>query len=148
MSLVGTYDDDNIFAKIVRGEVPSIRVYEDDSVLAFMDVFPHSPGHTLVISKKARARNLLDMDVDDLGKLMPVVQNVAQAIDASLQPDGINIMQLNGAPAGQTVFHLHFHVIPRYENVTMLGHGQARMADMSELEALAAKIRAGLSGSK
>lgn len=144
MSLVGSYDDANIFAKIVRGEMPSIKVYEDDAVLAFMDVFPQSPGHCLVISKTARARNLLEIDPADLAILINTVQQVAKAVEASLKPDGIAIMQLNGAPAGQTVFHLHFHVIPRYEGTAMTGHGQGRMADMADLENLAGKIRQAL----
>jgi histidine triad (HIT) family protein len=143
MSLEGVYDDGNIFAKIVRGEMPSVKVYEDDQVLAFMDVFPQSKGHVLVISKTAKARNILDIDPGTLALLASVTQSVAKAVVAALRPDGVMISQFNGAPAGQTVFHLHFHVIPRWEGEPLGRHG-AGMADVEELKALAAKIAAAL----
>jgi histidine triad (HIT) family protein len=142
MSIDGVYDPDNIFAKVLRGEAPAAKVFEDGEVLAFMDLFPQSRGHTLVISKTAKARNLLDVAPDDLAVLMKGVQRVAKAVHAALKPDGIIVTQFNGAPAGQTVFHLHVHIIPRWENTPMAGHGGARMADTVELAALAKAIGA------
>ena len=115
MTLHDTYDPDNIFAKIIRGEMPSVNVFEDEIALAFMDVFPQVEGHTLVIPKGVEARNLLDMPVDKLGPYMERVQKVANAVEKGLSPDGIVLTQFNGAPAGQTVFHLHFHILPRKE---------------------------------
>ncbi len=144
MSLSGQYDDNNIFAKIIRGEVPAVKVYEDEAVLAFMDVFPQSKGHCLVISKTAKARNLLEIDGQALGAIMVAVQRLAKAVTTALNPDGVVITQFNGAPAGQTVFHLHVHIIPRYEGVALAGHGHGNMADMAELKMLAAQIAAAL----
>jgi histidine triad (HIT) family protein len=141
MSLDGSYDAGNIFAKILRGEMPAVKVYEDDHVLAFMDVFPQSRGHTLVIPKQSTARNFLEEAPDVIGPLMLGVQRVARAVRAALNPDGLVITQFNGAPAGQTVFHLHFHIIPRWEGVALGRHAQG-MADMDELKALAAEISA------
>lgn len=142
MSLHGTYEVDNIFAKIIKGEIPCVKVYEDEVALAFMDLFPQSKGHTLVIPKQAKARNLLEMPGNLLGSYMQRVQKVAKAVEAALKPDGIVVTQFNGAPAGQTVFHLHFHIIPRTEGESLKGHGTTGQADPAELEALAAKIRA------
>ena len=144
MSLLGQYDDNNIFAKIIRGEVPAVKVYEDEAVLAFMDVFPQSKGHCLVISKTAKARNLLEIDGQALGEVMTTVQRLAKAVTKALNPDGVVITQFNGAPAGQTVFHLHIHIIPRYEGVALAGHGHGNMADMAELKTLAGQIAAAL----
>jgi len=144
MSLHGAYDDDNIFAKILRGDIPCVRVFEDDVALAFMDVFPQARGHTLVVPKGVRARNFLDLPRDNVGPYFERVQRVAIAVDKALAPDGILVTQFNGAPAGQTVFHLHFHIIPRYEGASLAGHGQAIKADMSELETIARDISAAL----
>ena len=144
MSLDGAYDDGNIFAKILRGEIPSARVYEDDHVLAFMDAFPQSRGHTLVILKEAKARNLLDVEPEPLQHLVAGVQRLARAVRAALNPDGIVVTQFNGALAGQTVFHLHFHIIPRWEGVPMGRHGGG-MADGAELPELAKLIAAKIS---
>ena len=141
MSLDGTYDPGNIFAKILRGEMPAVRVFENDDVLAFLDVFPQAQGHTLVIPKHSTARNLLDEVPEVIGPLMLGVQRVARAVRIALNPDGLMISQFNGAPAGQTVFHLHVHIIPRWEGVALGRHGQG-MADMDELKVLAAKIAA------
>jgi len=141
MSLDGTYDADNIFAKILRGEMPAARVFEDDHVLAFMDVFPQAKGHTLVIPKHSTARNFLEEEPQVIGPLMLGVQRVARAVRAALKPDGLVITQFNGAPAGQTVYHLHFHIIPRWEGVALGRHGEG-MADPVELKALAAEISA------
>jgi len=138
------YDSDNIFAKILRGEIPSHRVYEDDDVVAFMDVMPQSEGHALVVPK-APSRNLLDADPAVLAKVIPVVQRVANAAKAAFQADGITVMQFNEAPAGQTVYHLHFHVIPRFHGVPLKAHS-GRMEDGSVLEANAAKLKAALAG--
>ena len=145
MSLYGDYDAQNIFAKIVRGEAPCYKVYEDEDVLAFLDLFPQSHGHTLVIPKRAPARNLLDIDADSLGKLMIATQKVARAVAAELEPVGIQIAQFNGAPAGQTVFHIHFHIVPRYEGEG-LGVHAARKADEAQLQALQARLAARLAG--
>ena len=141
MSLDGTYDAGNIFAKILRGEMPAVKVYEDDHVLAFMDVFPQAKGHTLVIPKQSSARNFLDEAPEVIGPLMLGVQRVSRAVRAALNPDGLVITQFNGAPAGQTVFHLHFHIIPRWDGVALGRHAQG-MADMEELKVLAAAISA------
>ncbi len=143
MSLNGTYDEGNIFAKIVRGEMPAVKVFEDDQVLAFMDVFPQSKGHALVISKTSKARNLLEAEPETAAALGAATQTLAKAVTAALKPDGVVVTQFNGAAAGQTVFHLHFHVIPRYEGEALGRHGEG-MADMDELRALAAKIAAEL----
>ena len=145
MSLDGTYDPGNIFAKILRGEMPAARVFEDDHVVAFMDVFPQARGHTLVIPKHSTARNLLEEEPQILAPLMLGVQRVARAVRAALQPDGIVITQFNGAPAGQTVFHLHVHIIPRWDGQALGRHGAGGMADMDELKALAAQIAAKIS---
>lgn len=139
MSIEGVYDDGNIFAKIVRGEMPAVKVYEDDQILAFMDVFPQAKGHTLVIAKTSKARNLLDAEPKTLGRIIGGVQKVARAVNAALKPEGIVVTQFNGAPAGQTIFHLHFHIIPRWEGVTLGRHGEG-MADVEELKATAALI--------
>jgi histidine triad (HIT) family protein len=145
MSLDGTYDANNIFAKILRGEMPAARVFEDEHVYAFMDVFPQARGHTLVIPKHSTARNLLEEAPETLGPLMLGVQRVAKAVRAALNPDGIVITQFNGAPAGQTIFHLHVHIIPRWDGMALGRHGAGGMADMDELKALAAQIAAKIS---
>jgi histidine triad (HIT) family protein len=145
MSLDGTYDDGNIFAKILRGEAPSARVFEDEHVYAFMDVFPQSKGHIMVIPKQSRARNLLEEEPQILANLILGVQRVARAVRAALEPDGIQISQFNGAPAGQTVYHLHVHIIPRWEGVALGRHGAGGMADLEELKTLAAQIAAKIS---
>lgn len=143
MSITGTYDPDNIFAKIIQGNMPCVKVYEDYDVLSFMDVFPHSEGHTLVIPK-APSRNLLDTDANVLANLAQHTQRIAKAVNDGLKPDGIVVTQFNGAPAGQTVFHLHFHIIPRYKDHNTRAHASGQMADMDALETLAGKIRAEL----
>ena len=142
MSLDGTYDAGNIFAKILRGEAPAARVFEDDHVLAFMDVFPQSRGHTLVIPKHSVARNLMDEDPAVLAPLILGVQRVTRAVRAALKPDGIVVTQFNGAASGQTIFHLHFHIIPRWEGVPLGRHASGGMADPAELKVLAEQIAA------
>lgn len=142
MSLNGVYDEQNIFAKILRGEMPCVKVHEDEAVLSFMDIFPQSRGHTLVVPKEP-ARNLLEISEAGLTAAMPPLKRIAAAVNDALAPDGLSIVQFNGAPAGQSVFHIHFHIIPRWEGDAMAGHGQGQ-ADIAELEALAAQIRAKL----
>ncbi|MEL6286570.1 MAG: HIT family protein [Pseudomonadota bacterium] len=144
MALHGVYETDNIFARMLRGEIPAVKVMEDEVALAFMDIFPQSRGHTLVIPKGVEARNFLDLPTETVGPFLERVQRVARAVEAALKPDGVQVMQLNGAPAGQTVFHVHFHVIPRYEGAPLAGHGHGKQADMGELQTLAAEIAAAL----
>lgn len=144
MSLDGTYDAGNIFAKILRGEAPSVRVFEDEHVMAFMDVFPQAKGHVLVIPKHSTARNFLEEAPEIIGPLMLGVQRVARAVRAALKPDGLMISQFNGAPAGQTVYHLHFHIIPRWDGVPLGRHAEG-MADTDELKDLAEQISAMIS---
>ena len=142
MSLDGTYEDGNIFAKILRGEAPAAKVFEDGEILAFMDVFPQSKGHTLVIPKHSQARNLLEVEPEVLAPLMFGVQRITRAVRAALNPDGIMVAQYNGAPAGQTIYHLHFHIIPRWEGVALGRHADGGMADPADLKALAEQIAA------
>ena len=144
MSLDGAYDRDNIFARIVRGEMPAAKVFEDDETLALMDVFPQSRGHTLVIHKSAEARNLMEIEAGPLNSVMATVQRVTRAVREALRPDGVMVAQFNGAAAGQTIYHLHFHVIPRWEGQPLGRHGEGGMADAAELAALAQKIAASI----
>ncbi len=144
MTLKAAYDTDNIFARILRGEIPSVRIWEDDHVLAFMDVFPQSEGHVLLISKTSTARNLLEVEADTLARLAEATRRTARAVDRALNPEGFQIMQLNGDAGGQTVFHLHVHIIPRWSDRPMKGHGHAPMADTETLRGLADRIAAAL----
>lgn len=143
MSLPGDYDPDNIFAKVARGEAPSAKVFEDADTMAFMDLFPQGRGHTLVIHKRARARNLLDAELTDISPIMATTQRVGRAIVKALRPDGLTVMQFNGEASGQTIFHLHFHLIPRWRGTPLGHHGQG-MADASELAKLAQEIAAAI----
>ncbi|KHL67827.1 HIT family protein [Pseudomonas flexibilis] len=145
MSLHGDYDAQNIFAKIIRGEAPCYKLYEDEYVLAFLDLFPQSRGHALVIPKQAAARNLLDIDADSLGRLALATQKVARAVAEELEPAGIQIAQFNGAPAGQTVFHIHFHIVPRYEGQG-LGVHAAQKGDEADLKVLQERLAKRLAG--
>ena len=137
-----TYDDSNIFARILRGEIPSTRVYEDEHVIAFMDVMPQGEGHTLVVPKTP-SRNLLDAAPDTLGPLMAAVQKIAIAVKKAFTADGVVVMQFNEPASGQTVFHLHFHVIPRFEGVALKPHS-GQMEDPEVLKRNAEKIKAAL----
>ena len=137
-----TYDDNNIFAKILRGEIPSTRVYETDDVVAFMDVMPQGMGHTQVVPK-APSRNLLDAQPETLANLIQAVQKIAQAVKKAFNADGVTVMQFNEPASGQTVYHLHFHVIPRFEGVALKPH-TGQMEDAAVLSANAEKIRAAL----
>lgn len=144
MTLHAAYDPDNIFAKILRDEMPAVKVYEDEHTLCFMDVFPQSEGHCLVIPKGVQPRNILEADAHTLCHVMASVKKVSAALDSALSPDGIVVTQFNGAPAGQTVFHLHFHIIPRYLGKVEARHSNGQMADISKLQDIAASIRAKL----
>ncbi|QXI50702.1 HIT family protein [Pseudomonas alvandae] len=139
MSLNGQYNSQNIFAMILRGEAPAYKIYEDADVLAFLDIFPQSRGHVLVIPKASQARNILEVEPAVLGTLMSAVQRLTRVIVDELQPDGVQIAQFNGAPAGQTVYHIHVHIIPRWEGQAPGVHGQGK-ADPQELEALQARL--------
>lgn len=141
MSLDGPYDPGNIFVRIIRGELPCAKVFEDEDTFAFMDAFPQGKGHSLVIHKRSQARNLLDAESQILAPMMVTVQRVARATRRALQPDGLTVMQFNGAASGQTIFHLHFHIIPKWEGVA-LGRHATGMADAGELAALASRIAA------
>ena len=136
------YESSNVFAKILRGELPATRVYEDEGALAFMDIMPRADGHVLVIPKEP-ARTLLEATPASLAHLIGVVQRVARAVKEALGADGITIQQFNEPAGGQVVFHLHFHVIPRWDGVAMRPHTGA-MEKPEALEAHAAKIRAAL----
>lgn len=136
------YDTSNVFAKILRGEIPCHRVYEDEHTLAFMDVMPQADGHCLVVPKKP-SRNLLDADPAVLGPLMATVQKVARAARKAFDAEGLLIKQFNEAAAGQTVFHLHVHILPRKAGVDLRPHS-GKMADHAMLAKHAAKIRAAL----
>ncbi len=135
-----TYDDNNIFAKILRGEIPSTRVYETDHVVAFMDVMPQGTGHTLVVPKEP-SRNLLDAKPETLAETIQAVQTIANAVKKAFNADGVTVIQFNEPAAGQTVYHLHFHVIPRFEGVELKPH-TGKMEDAATLSANAEKIRA------
>ena len=133
------YDDGNIFAKVLRGEIPCHKLYEDEDTLAFLDIMPRTEGHTLVITKE-KARDLFDIRPEALGKLMAVVQKLAPKIKEAVGDEGVLIQQFNGAAAGQTVFHLHVHIVPRKEGEPLKPHAGV-MADQAKLAATAEKIR-------
>lgn len=132
------YDDQNIFARILRGELPAIKVYEDDHVLAFMDIMPQADGHTLIIPKTP-AVTLLDLDPEIAAYTIKIVQKIAQAIETALDAQGIVLMQLSGAAAGQTVPHVHFHLIP--SSVHELGRHAVQMGDQEKIKGFAEKIK-------
>lgn len=135
------YDPENIFAKILRGEIPSTRVYEDDETLAFMDIMPRADGHLLVIPKTP-CRNILDATPAQLAAVMATVQKLARAVMTAFDADGVTVQQFNEAAGGQEVFHLHFHVLPRHEGLPMRPPG--KMGDLDEIAAHAERIRAAL----
>jgi histidine triad (HIT) family protein len=139
---VPSYDEQNVFAKILRGELPATKVYEDEDALAIMDVMPQGKGHTLVIPKTA-SRNIFDIHAEDLQKLILFVQRMAVAVQKAFDAPGVLVMQFNEPASGQTVFHTHFHVIPRFEGVPLKPHS-GQMADREELAKHAAAIRAAL----
>ena len=133
------YDESNVFAKVLRGEIPCHRIYEDEDTLAFLDIMPRSEGHALVITKE-KARDLSDISPQALAKLMAVVQKLAPKIKEAVGAEGVLIQQFNGAAAGQTVFHLHIHIIPRKEGEPLKPHA-GKIDDQTKLAATAEKIR-------
>ncbi len=137
------YDTNNIFAKILRGEIPCVKVFEDAKTLAFMDVMPEADGHVLVVPKE-EAQDIMDLSADGAAAMITTVQRVARAVDNALAPDGILLKQYNRAPAGQSIFHVHFHIVPRWEGVPLAPHGKA-MIQATTLEPIAARIRSALS---
>ncbi|WP_170357904.1 MULTISPECIES: HIT family protein [Ruegeria] len=138
---MAAYDPDNIFAKILRGEIPATRVYEDDETLAFMDIMPRSDGHLLVIPKTP-CRNLLDASPAQLAAVTATVQKLANAVVKAFDADGVTVQQFNEAAGGQEVFHLHFHILPRQEGVAMRPPG--KMGDFDLIAQHADKIKAAL----
>ncbi|MBA4204082.1 HIT family protein [Pannonibacter phragmitetus] len=136
------YDDSNVFAKILRGELPSHKLYEDGKTLVIMDIMPRGDGHVLVIPK-APSRNILDIAEEDLFAVMATVKKMAQAVMKAFSADGATIQQFSESAGGQVVFHTHFHVIPRFEGVALRPHTSA-MADQAVLAEQADKIRAAL----
>ncbi|MVA97902.1 HIT domain-containing protein [Nitratireductor sp. CAU 1489] len=137
-----TYDADNVFAKILRGELPAHKLYEDEHTLALMDIMPRGDGHCLVIPKKP-SRNILDVEATDLAAVMATTQTLAKAVTKAFSADGVTIQQFNEQAGGQVVFHLHVHVIPRFEEVKLRPH-TGEMADQAVLAEQAEKIRAAL----
>jgi histidine triad (HIT) family protein len=134
------YDPSNVFARILRGEIPAQKIFEDERTLAFMDVMPQADGHTLVIPK-ADAENIFDLPPESLAATILTTQRVARAVQKAFDAPGILVAQLNGRGAGQSVFHIHFHVIPRFDGIDLRFHARG-MADPQLLAAHAAKIRA------
>jgi histidine triad (HIT) family protein len=136
------YDPNNVFAKILRGEIPAFKVHEDSDSVAFMDAMPQSDGHTLVVPKSP-AEDLLDVDPAVLGKLIQTTQRIAKAVDAAFKPAGIRLMQFSRPAAGQTVFHIHFHIIPVYQGGDLRLHAR-EPADKAKLAEHAERIRTAL----
>lgn len=136
------YDPENIFAKILRAEIPSSRVYEDDDTVAFMDIMPRADGHLLVIPKTP-CRNILDATPAQLAAVTATVQKMAKAVVAAFDADGVTVQQFNEAAGGQEVFHLHFHILPRHDGVAVRAPGT--MGDFDLIAQHAEKIKAALS---
>ncbi len=136
------YDNQNIFARILRRELPCTKVYEDDDVLAFMDIMPRADGHTLVVPKTS-ARTLMDIEPDALSKLILATQRITRAAQIAMQADGITIHQFNESAGGQVVFHIHFHVIPRFNGIDLRSN-TGEMANMDVLKEFAERIKAAL----
>ncbi|MCB8840436.1 HIT family protein [Aurantimonas sp. VKM B-3413] len=136
------YDDGNIFAKIIKGEIPSEKLYEDQAAVAIMDIMPQTKGHCLVIPK-APSRNLLDASDETLATVMPIVAKLARAAKSAMNADGVRIAQFNEATAGQTVFHLHFHILPMFDGIPLGQHGEAS-GDKAAIAEQAEKIRKAL----
>jgi len=136
------YDPNNIFARILRGELPKVAIYEDALTLAFLDIMPSVEGHTLVIPKEP-AESMLDVSPEGAQAVIVTTQKIARAVKKAFEAPGVMLVQLNGAAAGQSIPHLHFHVLPRSEGLDLKLHGRA-MADAKALEPIAAKIRKAL----
>ncbi|HLY05249.1 MAG TPA: HIT family protein [Rhizomicrobium sp.] len=139
-----SYDPNNVFARIIRGELPCAKVYEDAHSLALMDLMPSTEGHTLVVPKEA-AETILELSPQAASRLMVTTQLVAKAVKKALLSPGVMLVQLNGSAAGQSIPHVHFHILPRAHGLELSLHGRVR-ADFAKLEALAAKIRGALDG--
>lgn len=142
INLDDAYDEQNIFAKILRGDLPAIRIYEDEATLAFMDIMPQTEGHALVIPKEA-ATNLLTLTPASVGACLATAQKIAPAICRAVQAHGFMLAQLNGSAAGQTVPHFHVHILPRHDGLDLAFHARDP-EDMDKLNATAEKIRAAL----
>jgi histidine triad (HIT) family protein len=140
------YDQTNIFAKILRGEIPCHKVYEDEKSLAFLDIMPRAPGHVLVIPK-APARNILDVAPDDLAHVMKIAQRIAKISVDVFGADGVTLQQFSESAGGQVVFHLHVHIIPRFEGVPLRPH-TGQMARPEALAAHADKLRQALASER
>ncbi len=136
------YDSQNVFAKILRGEIPAHKVFEDEIAFAFLDIMPRAEGHTLVIPKQP-ARGLMDIDPENLGQLIKRVQLVAKAAKTAFKADGLTLQQFNESAGGQVIFHIHFHILPRFEGVALRPPGI--MGDDEKLKAQAETLRAALS---
>lgn len=141
MSLFGNYDTGNVFALILRGELPCHRIYEDDQVLAFLDAFPQSLGHTLIIPKQGQARNLLELDPALVTPLFLCAKSLAQVLVDELQPVGVQMFQFNGGDGGQSVFHVHVHLVPRWQGQP-LGLHATTAGDPMQLAEVAKRLRA------
>jgi histidine triad (HIT) family protein len=142
--LMPAYDRNNLFAKILRGELPCYKVYEDEKSFAFLDIMPRAAGHTLVLPKAA-ARNIFDVSPDDLAHVIKAVQKIARAARAAFNADGVTIQQFNEGAGGQVVFHLHMHVIPRHEGIAMKPPASAKEVP-EVLAAHAKKLSSALAG--
>ena len=144
MSLDGAYDDTNVFALILQGKLPCHRLWEDAETLAFLDVNPQGRGHSLVVSKTSRARNILEIEPPALCAVMTTVKRVAIGLRAALRPDGLHVAQFNGGDTGQSVFHLHVHVVPRWKGkelgILRYYDEEGRRADPVDLATLAAEV--------
>jgi histidine triad (HIT) family protein len=136
------YDQNNIFARILRGELPCVKIYEDEHTLSFLDIMPSIEGHTLVIPKEA-AEDILDLSPDAAAAVMRTTQKVAKAVKRGLNCSGVMLVQLNGEAAGQSIPHIHFHILPREHGLDLKLHGRG-MKSTEELEPIAARIRAAL----
>jgi Diadenosine tetraphosphate (Ap4A) hydrolase and other HIT family hydrolases len=136
------YDRSNIFAKILRGEIPCVKIYEDDKTFAFMDVMPQAEGHTLVVPKE-EAENIFELSPEGAAALIQTAKKIATAVKKATGAPGVMLVQLNGKAAGQSVFHIHMHVIPRHAGIDLEFH-ERNMTPAAELEPLAEKIRAAL----
>src|ERR1700745_1075004 len=139
-----SYDPNNVFAKILRGELPSYKVYEDEGAFAFLDIMPRAPGHTLILPK-APARNILDADPDILAHVMKVAQKIAKAAMTAFAAEGVTVQQFNESAGGQVVFHLHVHVLPRHHGIALLPPA-SRKEDVKVLEDHAAKLIGAFTG--
>ncbi|MCP1472408.1 histidine triad (HIT) family protein [Sphingobium sp. OAS761] len=140
MSLYGAYDPDNVFARILRGDLPCHRVYEDEDVLALLDAYPQAPGHTLIIPKHGKARNFLELDDRAISPLFNCAKRLMKVLVTELEPVGVQMLQFNGGDGGQSVFHFHIHLVPRWKGQPLGLHAQTP-GDAAELAKLAERLR-------